>query len=325
MLFMSLALVTVAAQTQTAAARTAKIWTPPRILDGQPDLQGVWSFATVTPLERPSELVGKEILTKEEAAEFERDTLARRDQDRAPRAGDPGSYNQFWYDFGRLLDNKRTSLIVDPPDGRLPALTPEAQESAVARAEVRRRPPAGPEDRNIAERCVLGFNSGPPMVPSQYNNYVQLFQTPGYVVILNEMIHDARIVPLDKRPHLSPKIRQWMGDSRGHWDGDTLVVETTNFTNQARLSYDPGDAVGKADENLRLIERFTRVDPNTLKYEFTVEDPTTWTRPWTAMIPMARTDDPLYEYACHEGNYAMVGMLSGARVEEKAAEEAFKR
>jgi hypothetical protein len=330
----ALALGPVAGRAQTAVGtkgapgKTAKTWRLPRTPDGHPDLQGVWSFATVTPLERPTELAAKEFLTDREAAELEQQTLARRNQDRRDGFGtdaDVGrGYNQFWYDFGRFLGNRRTSLIVDPRDGRLPPLTRDAASKADVRTEVRRRPPTGPEDRNIAERCVLGFNSGPPMIPSQYNNYVQLFQTPDYVVVLNEMIHDARIVPMDHRPHLGPNIRQWMGDPRGRWERDTLVIETTNFTDQARLSYDPGDAVGKADENLHLVERFTRVDAGTLLYEFTVDDPTTWTKSWSAQIPMEKDPNKMYEYACHEGNYGMFGMLRGARAQEKVDAEAAK-
>jgi hypothetical protein len=317
-----------AVTTKKAAGKISTTWKAPRTPDGQPDLQGVWSFATVTPLERPSELAAKEFLTDKEAAELEQQTLARRNQDRRDGIGTDADvsrgYNQFWYDFGRFIGDKRTSLVVDPHDGKVPPLTRDAANKAEARAEVRRRAPAGPEDRNIAERCILGFNSGPPMIPSQYNNNVQLFQSTGYVVILTEMIHEARIVPMDKRPHLGQSIRQWMGDSRGRWEGDTLVIETTNFTNQARLSYDPGDVVGKADENLQLVERFTRVDAGTLLYEFTLNDPTTWTMPWSAQIPMRKQSDEIYEYACHEGNYSMFNMLTAARAQEKAAAEAVK-
>jgi len=202
----------------------------------------------------------------------------------------------------------RTSLIVDPADGRLPALTADAQARAAARAEARRLHPAdGPEDRSLGERCVL-FNAGPPMLSGPYNNYVQIVQTRDHVVIHNEMIHDARIVPLDGRPHLPSSVRLLLGDSRGRWEGDTLVVETTNFTNKT--------TVRGSGEGLRLVERFTRSGPSTLLYEFTVDDPASFTKPWSAVLPMTRTGDRLYEYACHEGNYAMTGILRGARAGE---------
>jgi len=319
----SLAAAPVAAQTATTAAKAApkRGGTPPRTLWGEPDLQGVWDFATITPLERPRELAGKEILTEKEAAEFERETLERRNPDRRDggAAADVGrAYNQFWWDYGtKVVGTNRTSLIVDPPDGRVPPLTPEAKERADARAQVLRRPPAGPEDRNLWERCILGGNTGPPMVSGPYNNVVQLFQTPGYVVILNEMINDARIVPLDGRPHLPPSIRQWRGDSRGRWEGDTLVVDTTNFRDETNFR--------GARATLHVVERFTRVDARTLLYEFTVDDPMTWTRPWSAAMPMRKAEGPMFEYACHEGNYGMVNILSGARAEEKAAEEAARK
>src|SRR5260221_8263913 len=281
---------------------------PPRTPDGRPDLQGTWDFRTLTPLERPSDLAGKQVLSDEEAAALEQRAAQNR-VDRAPRAGDPGTYNQFWFDFGTtVLDSKRTSLIVNPADGRLPPLTPPAEKRAADRAETTRNPAGGPEDRTLWERCLLGFNSGPPMMPSGYNNNVQLVQTSEYVVILNEMVHDARIVPLGPRPHGT--IRQWMGDSRGRWEGDTLVIDTVNFTSQGTGTI---GLRARADENLRLVERFTLTGSDTLLYEFTVGDPTVWTRLWTAAIPMKKTDDHIYEYACHEGNHGMVGILKGAR------------
>jgi hypothetical protein len=292
---------------------------PRRTPDGHPDLQGTWDFRTLTPLERPSDLAGKQVLTDEEAAALEQRAAQNR-VDRAPRAGDPGTYNQFWFDFGTtVLDSKRTSLIVDPADGRLPPLTPPAEKRAADRTEATRRPASGPEDRTLWERCLLGFNSGPPMMPSGYNNNVQLVQTGEYVVILNEMVHDARIVPLGTRPHGTT--RQWMGDSRGRWEGDTLVIETVNFTSQGTGTIGLRASV---DENLRLVERLTLTGADTLLYEFTVDDPTVWARPWTAAIPMKKTDDRIYEYACHEGNHGMVGILTGARADEKAAEKAAK-
>ena len=299
---------------------------------GAPDLQGVWDFRTITPLERPSELAGKDVLTDEEAAEQEQRT-AEGWRDRPPREGDTGFYNQFWLDPGTaVVPTKRTSLIVDPPDGRMPPLTAEAQRRATRRAASWERPirervagyipnriADGPEDLGLAERCLLGFNSGPPMFPSVYNNIMQLFQTPSYVVILNEMVHDARIIPLDGRAHLPEDLRQWMGDARGHWDGDTLVVDSTNFTNKTS-SFSPAITSGVGTgETLHLTERFSRVDEQTLLYEYTVDDPVTFTRSFTAEIPMKKSEWSLFEYACHEGNYAMPNTLAGARAEEATA------
>src|SRR5258707_503043 len=230
--------------------------------------------------------------------------------------------NEFWYDRGnKVVGTRSTSLIVDPPNGRLPAMTPDGKKRADLRAAEQRetqlgRPHADSwEDRPLQERCIVGLNAGPPMHPGAYNNNFQLFQAPQYVVILNEMVHDARIIPLDGRPH--GHIRQWKGDSRGHWEGNTLVVDTTNFKRETSLP--------NSTANTHLVERFTRTDANTLLYEFTVEDPTMWTRPWTAVVPMRKSEDLIYEYACHEGNYAMASILAGARAAEKAAEEAAKK
>jgi hypothetical protein len=324
----SLAPVPVTGQAPAGAAKmkgkvkaSAATWTAPRTAWGDPELQGTWDFATITPLERPKELAGKEVLTAEEAAEFERRTLQTRNPDRrdgGAQADVGRAYNQFWWDYGsKVVGTKRTSLIVDPPDGRVPPLGPEGQKRADARAAARQRPAAGPEDRNLWERCIMGGNAGPPMVPGPYNNIFQLFQTPGYVVIFNEMINDARIVPLGGRPHLPSNIRQWRGDSRGRWEGNTLVVDTTNFGEETNFR--------GASASLHLVERFTRVAADTLLYEFTVEDPRTWTRPWSAAIPMTKTEDQVFEYACHEGNYGMFNILAGARAEEKAAEDVTKK
>jgi len=301
----------------------------PRTPWGSPNLQGVWDFRTITPLERPSALEGKELLTVEEAAIQEQLTAEER-IDRVPDEGDTGFYNRFWLDQGtEVVPTNRTSLIVDPLDGKLPALTPAAQQRAAHRTESWERPikervagympnriADGPEDLGLAERCLLGFNSGPPMLPSVYNNAMQLFQTPDYVVILNEMVHDARIVPLDGRTHLPPKLLQWMGDSRGHWDGETLVIETTNFTEKTS-SFSPTitSAIGSG-KTLHLRERLRRLDGNTLLYEYTVNDPVTFTTSFTVEIPMKISEWPLFEYACHEGNYAMENTLAGARAEE---------
>ena len=298
-------------------------WTPPRTAWGVPDLRGVWDFRTITPLERPETLAGKEVLDEEEAAEFRSQELQRRNKDRRTQDGLTAqqdvrnAYNQFWWDYGdKLTEDKRTSLIVDPPDGRVPALTPEAQKRYDARRAARARPAHGPEDRGTAERCILGFNAGPPYSPSAYNNNVHIFQTPGWAVLLIEMVNDARIVPLDGRSHLPEDIRQWRGDARGRWDGDTLVVESTNFSDKTSFR--------GSGKYMRLIERFTRVGPERLLYEYTIDDPESFTKPWSAAIPMKKTDEPMFEYACHEGNYSMVTMLEGARAADKAAEEAAK-
>ena len=284
------------------------------IADGQPDLQGIWSNATITPLERPADLAGKATFTAEEAAAYEKQVAERNNVDHRTGNADTDvatAYNQFWYDRGtKAVGTRRTSLIVDPIDGRLPPLTPEAQKRVQAtRARMEEHSTDGPEGRTLGERCIQWATAGPPMLPGPYNNNFQIFETREQVVILNEMIHDARVIPLDGSPHLASNIRQLMGDSRGHWDGNTLVVDTTNFSGQF--------SVRGSDENLHLTERFTRVSPDTLLYEFTVDDPTAFTRPWTAQIPVTKTKGPIFEYACHEGNYAMVDILAGARAAEK--------
>ena len=288
----------------------------PRAADGHPDLQGVWNFSTITPLERPAEFAGKEFLTDQEATEYERRIVAQSNRDTRDQNRDAdvsGAYNEVWFDRGahtaRVNGRTRTSLIVDPPDGRIPALTPDGEQRAAARAEARRQHPAdGPEDRSLGERCLI-FNAGPPMLSGPYNNYVQILQNRDHVVILNEMIHDSRVVPIDGRPHLPGAIRRLLGDSRGRWDGNTLVIETTNFSDKTN--------VRGSGERLRLVERFTRADAGTLLYEFTVDDPASFVKPWTAVLPMAKTDDQIYEYACHEGNYAMTGILRGARATDR--------
>ena len=300
---------------ETSVARTA--W-------GAPDLRGVWDYRTMTPLQRSADFATKEFLSEEEAAAYERQVLARRDS----RPLTPGStHAQWWLDQGTALtDDHRTSLVIDPPDGRLPSLTPEAQERDAARRgqrPVRARqvvdsPAHGPEDFGLAERCLLGYSTGPPVVPNAYNNNIQLFQTPDHVAILIEMVHDVRIVPLDGRPRLSTDIRQWLGDARGHWEGDTLVVETTNFTDKTG-SFDANlRAAYGSGETLHLIERFTRTGEHGLLYEFTIDDQTTFTRPFSAVVPMRTSDGSIYEYACHEGNYAMANGLMSARTRERA-------
>jgi hypothetical protein len=310
-----------AGQASTSAKSTAK-YLPPRTPDGKPDLQGVWTNVTITPLERPADLAGKEFFTPAEAAEYEKETVANNNADRrdGTAAADVGrAYNDFWWDRGtKVVPTLRTSLIIDPKDGKIPALTPQAQTRRAAVAQAQRgHATDGPENRPLAERCLIWATAGPPMLPSFYNNNYQFAQGPGYVAILVEMIHDVRIIPTDARPHLPKNIVQWLGDPRGHWEGDTLVVDTTNFTDK--------NSFRGSDENLHLIERFTRTDANTMMYEFTIDDPSAFTKKWTAQVPMTRTPRPVLEYACHEGNYAMSGVLSGARFEEKAAEEAAKK
>ena len=298
---------------------------------GAPALGGIWDFRTVTPLERPAALEGKAVFTDEEAAAVAARTVENLNADRRnsnARLDVERAYNDFWWDWGTTLtDDNRTSLIVEPPDGRIPDTTADAKALARSRRgtrPVRARvvigsPANGPEDLGLSERCLLGFNAGPPMLPSAYNNNVQIFQTPDHVVLLNEMIHDARIVPIDTDADLPDHLRQWMGVSRGRWEGDTLVVDSTLFTDKTG-SFNPiVGAVGDGS-TLHLVERFTRVDADTVVYEFTVNDPETFTRPFTAAIPMKASDGPLFEYACHEGNYGMTNLLTGARVQERDAE-----
>jgi hypothetical protein len=289
---------------------------------GQRDLQGIWTNATLTPLERPQELAGKEFFTEAEAAEYEKRGRERNDADRRDSNAEADlavGYNAAWWDRGtRIVSTRRTSLVVDPRDGRIPPLTPEAQGKAAARAEARRLHPAdGPENGSLADRCIVRGTAVPPMLPAGYNNNYQILQTPEHVVILVEMIHDARIISLDGRPHLAKKIHNWLGDSRGRWEGNTLVVETTNFTDRTNFR--------GSGENLRVVERFTRVDQGTLLYRFTVDDPQSFTRPWSGEIPMKKVEGPIFEYACHEGNLSMENILSIARAEEKAAGEAARK
>ena len=329
---------TAPAVAQTTAVRT--VW-------DAPDLRGIWDFRTITPLERPDELAEQAFLTAEEAAALEQEVVDRNarllarapertqvaDQVDTREDGTPGCYNNFWLDQGTTtVGTRRTSLIIDPPDGRIPAVTPNAQQRAAASQAYRLDHPADSWlDRSTSDRCLLGFNAGPPLNPVGYNQNLQIFQTPDNVVLLTEMVHTARVVPLDGRPPLDGDIRQWSGDARGYWEGDTLVVETSNFNSERRwrsasagAQTDPeglDSVVGVYDSttNLTLVERFTRVDAATLEYEYTVTDPETWTRPWTASIPLQRTDVPMYEYACHEGNLSMYGILAGRRADERAA------
>ena len=323
-----LATLPAAGQTPSAAARanrttTAKAYTPARTPDGQPDLQGFWTNSTYTPLERPKD-VTKEFYTKEEAAE-----IVKRAAERESEQTEPGTIADVHYDFtqfgldrnqSKFAENLRTSLIVDPPNGRIPPLTAEGQKRTAERAEAAKRVGRwdSAQSNDLDDRCLIMAGAGPPMLNTGYNSNYQIVQAPGYVMILVEMIHDVRIIPLDGRPHVSQNIRQWMGDARGHWEGDTLVVETTNFNGKNPLR--------GSSENMRVMERFTRVDADTILYKFTVEDESTWTRTWSAELPMKKTVGPLFEHACHEGNYGLYNTLVGARLEEKrAAEEAAKK
>lgn len=276
----------------------------PRLPDGKPDLQGTWDFRTITPFQRPEALGDKAVLTAEEAAVFEAEERERRDRDNFTDTTTTGDYNQFWYDRGdEILGDRRTSLIIDPPNGRIPPLTEEAQERNRIRRELA-RDAAGVEVRPLSERCIMGFNSGPPMVPSAYNNNVQLVQTDDYTLIHNEMVHNARFVRMGATEHMDQP-RKWEGDSIGRWEGDTLINETKNFARET--------AFGNSSSNMELLEKFWMIDADTLGYEFTVSDPTVWTAPWTVMFPMKRAELPIYEYACHEGNYSMAGILAGWR------------
>jgi hypothetical protein len=297
---------------------------------GDPDLQGNWDFTTLTPLQRAPEHAGREFLNESEAAAIEKRLNQQRfDTERASpgslgAAGrpesDPGIYNLGWWwepNGRRLARTRRTSLVVDPPDGRLPPLTGRAQAILGTREDA--RPGAhGPADLPLAERCIMGFNSGPPMVPGPYNNLVRLVQGPGFVAIINEMVHDTRLVPLDGRPHLGGTFQLWMGASRGHWDGSTLVVETRNFSDNGTGTF---GLPGLSDRNMRLVERFTRTGDDGLMYRFTVNDATVWTRPWSAEVPMTRSDGVVMEYGCHEGNYGLANILSGARAEERGKQD----
>jgi hypothetical protein len=311
----------------TAAPATAQNSKVPRTAWGKPDLTGVWDFRTITPLERPANLADKEFLTEAEAAKLEQDVIERnREIDERPaerttaggnvdrRAdGSPGFYNNFWLDGGtKPVASRRTSLVIDPPNGRVPALTPAAQKRAEERrAYLREHPADGPEDRSASDRCILGFNTGPPLTPGGYNQNMQVVQTRDHVILVTEMVHTARIVPLDGRPQLNNSIRHWSGEARGHWEGDTLVIETTNFKEERRWR--------GSTANMKLVERLTRLDAETLEYKYTVIDPETWTSPWTASIPLRLSDLPSYEYACHEGNHSMQGILSGQRAEDREA------
>ena len=300
---------------QSAADGTMPMRTP----DGQPDISGTFTFRTLTPFQRPEQFEGIEQLSPEDAAAFEASERTRQNRDLFdPEKGSGGyrpraeggvlSYNEFWYERGvELTSDKRTSLIVDPPDGRLPP-QPEAAVLAAAEQRAHREEHRydSYENRSLADRCIMGFNSGPPMRSGAYNNNVMIFQAPGYVAILNEMVHNARVIPLDDRT--KPPFPQFAGVSRAHWEGETLVIETTDFR---------GGQSGGTGPNMDLVERLTRIDPDTVAYEYTITDQTVYTAPYTVMMPFRRTDGPLFEYACHEGNYGLTGILAGARQLER--------
>jgi hypothetical protein len=285
------------AQSPNASRIGAPSW---RTKWGAPDLEGLWRYSTMTPLERPREFAAKEMLSEEEAAAFEQQTLARQRTSSATAGPD------WWDPDNRHLTDRRTSLIVDPPTGRIPALTTEAQARAAARVQARREhgPVDDPEDLPLNTRCLQFSTAGPPMLPGVYNNNVQIVQTRGYIALVNEMIHDTRIIPLDGRPHGA--LPRWMGDPIGHWDGATLVVDSVNFNDK--------NSFRGADAGLHLIERFTRIGDDAIDYRFTIDDPTVWLQPWTADFPMKRASEPMYEFACHEGNFrSLEGMFKGAR------------
>jgi len=319
---------TIAQSVTAKPAKTAtETWTAPRTVDGQPDLEGVWANNNATPLERPKELAGRAFLTEQEVAALKKkaNELFSGEADAAfgdtvflsvlgnvqgtksgfkSTDGETGDYSSVWT-VERDWDN-RTSLITDPSDGRLPAMTPQAQQKQVAAAAARSSRPAGPEDRSLSERCIT---FGSPRLGAGYNSYFQIFQSAKQVAILMETIHDARLIPLDRSPHLPSNIQTWLGDARGRWEGDTLVVDTTN--------YKPGVLMNVSTEKLHVVERFTRTGADSLKWEITVDDPGAWSKPWTAMIPLRHSKDAIYEYACQEGNYALPDILRGARYQEK--------
>ncbi len=287
--------------------------------DGHPDLTGTWDFRTIVPVQRPREMANKTDLTEDDIRELEEaDKLQEAVQDQNPNA----VYNRFWFDEGTTVGkNKRSSLITDPPDGRFPPLTAEGQRRAHTEPwnrnpkteRVRLSSTDNPEEVNLASRCIMGFNSGPPMLPAVYNNIMEIFHTKDNVIIHTEMVHTARIVPVKGGSHLP--FSQWSGSSVGHWEGDTFIVETKGFKERG-----VGSTVMNTDANAAVVEKFTREDADTLRYDFMVNDPTVWTKPWSGTLYMLRTDDKIFEYACHEANYATSNMMTQARREEKEAE-----
>lgn len=307
-----------------SALATAQSSTPLRTAWGDPDLGGVWNNSTLTPFQRPERLDDQEFLTEEEAANVEQEAVDRNERllneeaQRTEAGGNIGAYNNFWMERGTsVVSTRRTSIITDPTNGRLPSLTtdaharmtsPEAERLAAVRGG--RLPTDSYTQLDGGDRCL--WYRGIPSFPTAYNNNYQIVQTPEFVAILQEHIHDVRFIMLDGRPHLTPAIRQFAGDSRGHWEGDTLVVETTNFNHHAFIR----NFNGNLSEDLHVVERFTRTGEGTLDYEFTVTDPKIWTRAWSGSLPMTRSVGPMFEYACHEGNYGLTNMLAGSRAQE---------
>ena len=313
-----------ASAAQTPSAQQTRPYKAPRTADGQPDLQGFWTNSTYTPLERPDG-VTKAIYTPEEA-----EAAIKLAVQRESAQTEPGTTADVHYDFSQFgLDrsqslfvrNLRTSLIVDPPNGKIPPLTEEGKRRTAQRAEDAKKLGGrwdSAESNQLDDRCLIMAGPGPPMMDAAYNSNYQIVQSPGVVMILTEMIHDVRIVTLDGRPQPDAKVRQWMGVSRGRWEGETLVVETTNFNGK--------NPFRGSDENMKVIERFTRLSDDTIEYKFTIDDPTMWTRPWSAESAMKKTVGPIFEHACHEGNFGLYNTLVGARLEEKRqAEEALKK
>jgi len=289
----------------------------PRAPDGRPNLQGTWAFATITPLQRPDEYKTREKLTLEEVAQLEKHAVDNQFVDTPPPKGQTGHYNMLWLDAGtRVISTHRTSLLVEPPDGRMPPLTAAGLERQ-KRQDVLQDEAARPEDLTSWDRCILGYNAGPPMIGGGYNAYVQIFQTADRLALLNEMNHDVRLIPVGDHPALTKRLRQWRGVSKGRWEGDTFIVETSRFRPEGTGTLRLKGLGNTPDENLRLTERFSLMDADTLLYEYTVDDPTVWTRSWSVSQTMWRTDQPVYEYACHEGNHAMRGILAGAREMER--------
>ncbi|MDP1930190.1 MAG: hypothetical protein Q8L60_01885 [Gammaproteobacteria bacterium] len=323
-ILISLAIATSVAASVTAVTHAADSnYIAPRNEWGQPDLRGVWNFSSNTPLERPAAYADQEFFTDDDIAQIRARALREiEESDGNSSQGGVGGYNQFWIEGLPIEENRRTSLLIDPPNGRMPArvpgapvafggLGPDSVGELPVRFTVGGIGKDHPEQRGLSERCLLGFNSVPPFMPSMYNNNVQLFQNEDHFVIFNEMIHEARIVPIDGRPRLPEDVKQWTGDSRGYWDGDTLVVETMNFTDKTQTFR--GTGIGA---NMHLTERFTRVSDTEVHYTFTVNDPQAFVAPFTVLVPMLKMEEEIYEYACHEGNYGMVNILRGQRVED---------
>ena len=323
LMFMAISVSIAAAQSPKALPKTlSQTWTAPRTIDGQPDLQGVWTNATITPFERPAQLAGKAFLTEQEAAEIEKQS-AKSKVDRPPAAGDVGNYNQVWFDSGtKVVSTRQTSLVVDPPDGRVPVKPAAEAKRDYDLAHIG----DSYEHMSVWDRCITRGVPGR-MFPAGYNNAYQIVQSAGYVVIMSEMIHDARVIPIDGiagRAHVPAEVRSWDGDSRGRWDGNTLVVDTTNFNGKGWIATSAATGRIKGipeSEALHVIERFTRTDPGTIQYEVTIDDPNVYSKPWKVAIPLTRDAEYIvYEYACHEGNEAVENILRGARAKEQAAQ-----